>query len=461
MTTKASPEVGRKNLIPTRAVLALIVALLTALASTDAQAPLEKGRVGVTGDKNTITIENPSNADVVVKLIGPSARMVSVPSGQSISINVAAGDYSILVRYGTNPSEFVYVRGGPLRVTETQTQHSIGKIALAKSPEDNADARKEFDVVSLPLAGSSGDTNGANEDIEIRLRYTLPDSYGGSIVAFSSNGGLLAFGTSRVIKLWELSTGREVLTLAGHHGSVDSVVFSSDGRLLASGSSDKTVKLWELSTGREVLTLVGHRAPVESIAFSPDSRLLASEDSEKTVRLWEVGTGREVRIVPGHKSFQWVASVAFSPYGQLLASGRPDRTIKLWDVATGREVRTLTGHRKYVDSVAFSPDGHLLASGSNDKTIKLWDVATGRSVRTMTGHLSVVGSVAFSPDGRLLASGSSDKTIKLWDVNTGREVTSLSGHPAGVNSVVFAPGGRWLASSSNHAIKLWEISTEP
>jgi WD40 repeat protein len=75
----------------------------------------------------------------------------------------------------------------------------------------------------------------------------------------------------------------ELQTLKGHTDRVQSVAFSSDGRLLASGSDDKTIQLWDPATGTLQQTLKGHTGRVKSVAFSPNGRLLASCSDDKTI----------------------------------------------------------------------------------------------------------------------------------------------------------------------------------
>jgi WD40 repeat protein/subtilase family serine protease len=277
-------------------------------------------------------------------------------------------------------------------------------------------------------------------------------------VAFSPDGSLIASGSrDATIKLWRVSDGALVRTLTGHTDLVRSVAFSPDGSLIASGSGDATIKLWRVSDGALVRTLRGHTSGVSSVAFSPDGSLIASGSWDATIKLWRVSDGALVATLTGHRVE--VNSVAFSPDGSLLASGGYDLTIRLWRVSDGALVRTLTGHTSSVFSVAFSPDGSLIASGSVDYTIKLWRVSDGALVRTLTGHTNPVTSVAFSPDGSLIASGSWDATIRLWGVSDGALVATLTGHTDRVTSVAFSPDGSLLASGSwDRTIKLWRVS---
>ncbi|GCL49045.1 serine/threonine protein kinase [Microcystis aeruginosa NIES-3804] len=276
-------------------------------------------------------------------------------------------------------------------------------------------------------------------------------------VVYSPDGRYLASGSGdKNIKISGVATGKQLRTLTGHSDTVSSVVYSPDGRYLASGSNDKTIKIWEVATGKQLRTLTGHYGEVYSVVYSPDGRYLASGSWDKNIKIWEVATGKQLRTLTGHSSP--VLSVVYSPDGRYLASGNGDKTIKIWEVATGKQLRTLTGHSGSVWSVVYSPDGRYLASGNGDKTIKIWEVATGKQLRTLTGHSKVVWSVVYSPDGRYLASGSWDKTIKIWEVATGKQLRTLTGHSSPVYSVAYSPDGRYLASGSgDKTIKIWRV----
>jgi sugar lactone lactonase YvrE len=171
------------------------------------------------------------------------------------------------------------------------------------------------------------------------------------------------------------------------------------------------------------LSGVDNRTYFDSVAFSPDGALIATGSEDNTARLWDVQAKTLVHTFEGHTDP--VNSVAFSPDGALIATGSEDNTVRLWDVQAKTLVHTFEGHTDPVNSAAFSPDGALIATGSGDKTVRLWDVQAKTLVHTFEGHTDWVSSVAFSPDGALIATGSWDNTVRLWDVQAKRVLQTL------------------------------------
>ncbi len=278
-----------------------------------------------------------------------------------------------------------------------------------------------------------------------------------SSVVFSPDGKLLASGGhDKTVHLWDTTTGVELRGLMQHADAVQDVDFSPAGEQLVCASGND-VYLWEIKQAeKQPIVLHGHRRTVHGVAFSRDGERVVSGSADGTLRIWNARTGGEFRTISGAKAA--VRGVAFAADDQRVVGACADHKVRAWDVATGEQVFSAEGHKELVSCVAASPQGDTLATGSFDDTLKIWDAETGAAVATLTGHASSVLSVAFSADGKRLVSGSADRTVKIWDVETREVLQTLHGHQFFVRSVAAGPLGHYFASAAgieDMTIRIW------
>lgn len=255
------------------------------------------------------------------------------------------------------------------------------------------------------------------------------------------------------------NTGGLRQTMTGHNQDVNSITFSPDGKMLASGSSDGTMKVWDVQIGEMKQTFEASGNEVVAVAFSPDGQSLAiavvSRGGNGMVIIRDSQTA-EVKQKLAENNIQ---AIAFSPDGKTLAIANISSSLNLWDVASGKVKQTLEGQDIQTHSVAFSPDGRTVAGGGYGNTVKLWEAETGALKQTLAGHDNEILAVVFSPDGKTLASGSEDGTVKLWDAQTGSLKQTLHGLDCSIPAISFSPDSKTLASACNHTIMLWDAQS--
>jgi WD40 repeat protein len=278
--------------------------------------------------------------------------------------------------------------------------------------------------------------------------------------------------------IYDTTTGEAIHPPFKVNKDIRSVIFSRDGKLVATGG--QTLRLWNVQTGQEVESF---DINVRSLALSPDGTCIAAGCASVgralpvesyNIRVIDLELAKiphrkdgahpyeppgrggikllkgEVWPSPfeGHKDD--VTSVSYSPDGKLIASGSNDYTVRVWDVSTG-ERRTFSTDIRRIFSVAFSPDGTQIAVSKT-----LINLSTGSSTRLGD---NLVRSWAFSADGRFIASGTyKPMACQIWDASTHQSIVQLVGHTCDTHSVAFFPDGKQIMSASRDGtIRVWDV----
>ena len=310
-------------------------------------------------------------------------------------------------------------------------------------------------------------------------------------ISILSVAGILASEDVRVPGSRDNSPGFEILACIPRLQSVNSMLLSPDGRILATlrgentswneGGRPLTLQVWSLPRGDLLWT--AQKPVFNLLGFSPDSTRLVGVSEDTKVVLWDTATGRiRSRLRPKNVSY---SAAVFGTDGRTLitsmnkfeGSAFPEQptsgVIRLWKAKNGRFIRELKAQTNAIQTLAVSPDGKTLAVANQlhgpGNTVNLVDLATdsARCVLRFKDESWFIPSVAFSPDGRTVAAvgGTLDGRggVTLWDVASGelqRTLTNMGVTPVWWESyVAFSPDGKTLAiAGENRTIILWDLA---
>nr|CAD7258271.1 unnamed protein product [Timema shepardi] len=234
--------------------------------------------------------------------------------------------------------------------------------------------------------------------------------------------------------------------ISGHLGWVRCVAVEPGNEWFATGSADRVIKIWDLASGRLKVSLTGHISSVRGLAVSSRHPYLFSCGEDRQV----------IRHYHGHLSA--VYTLALHPNIDVLVTAGRDATCRVWDMRTKANVHTLTGHTNTIASAICQAAEPQIVTGSHDCTIRLWDLSAGKSKATLTNHKKSVRSLVFHPSLYMFASASPDN-LKQWKCPDGRFIQNLTGHNAIINCLAVNPEGVLVSGADNGTLHCWDWRT--
>lgn len=266
--------------------------------------------------------------------------------------------------------------------------------------------------------------------------------------------------------------GTELLKWDSHSEYVYCLSFIEGNRKLVS-SGGESIKVWDVESGRDILSLNGPMERVKRFSVSPDEQRLAAADVVGSIRVWSLKSGEKQleiatkRGVPDKEKTligRELTSIVFSDDGKQLVYAHSDGT-DIYDATTGALIRS---NRIGGKMRTLSHDGRLVAFVGNQQQITIGNVATAKEIFSMKGHINPIYSLVFTPDSMCLATaGPLDGNIIIWDALFGNRIRSW--HPKGssewfaVHSLAFSPDASWIAGAggeNQNVIKLWNTNSE-
>ncbi|MEO1833310.1 MAG: c-type cytochrome domain-containing protein, partial [Akkermansiaceae bacterium] len=226
---------------------------------------------------------------------------------------------------------------------------------------------------------------------------------------------LLAVTGQKQILLYHSDTLELIGVLPFPKGNPETISFHPSGKYLIAGGGiggkSGTTVTWDITNGKEMMTMGKEFDSVLAADLRADLGGIALGGPSRLIKLWDTQEGEPLKSIKQHTD--WVTAIAYSPDGVLLATGCRGNGVQIWEAATGNEFHSLRGHQKAIVDIKWRADSNLVATASEDGTIRFWDMNQGKEVKRGTASGGGILALDYARNGKLICS-TRDGRVKLW-----------------------------------------------
>ncbi len=284
--------------------------------------------------------------------------------------------------------------------------HRIDRLMTHQAPATSVVALSDGWTVVRTADGSAvvWDPNGSQPYKRIDLGGTARQ--GNSLAVIDDV--LVACLENAPLTLFNLGDGRRLRSLRAHPGVATCIDVSPNGRLVASGGSDRCLRLWNLESGECEKTFQGHRAFISGVAWHPTEPWVVTASADGTLMVWNVDQGCRIRVLAGHRGP--VRDLILAGDRNVAISAGDDGTVGVWNLDSGENVRFLRGHHGAVTAVSMI--GDAVAAGGSDHTVRVWNIERGEAIRVIR-LAKPVHELSTSDDHRYLLAAFGSSVCRL------------------------------------------------